>query len=355
MIGTIQIILFFCHQCNNTLTFSRVFGKIISERACLLSSGTKIKKIKNYYSLLGRKCYELRKPDLVEKEIKKDKSGDPPGVIRQRVISSYKPYHQSTDVGSGMHPRFSVNNTEVLTDTEVDVHVASLLDMCNRMTERMARSNKDVQSLHLVQYFADECKEIPGIGPLKSQMMIQLFALFGLVPLEYYTFLPVHLNGGPGRFLKEEMGWIPGRNKNLLEWNVKIVSELQALYNKEFTYNMFENAACEISRNTFPNDLSYKIPSISEDPIRQKHISFDFKNERLQFYFRVDGNRSNNWRLQMYAGGKNKINVFATDKKGEPYLLSWTRAKSNGLLSRSTDVQVNLKQLWRLDNVLKSD
>ncbi len=158
VIGTIQIILFFCHQCNNTLTFSRAFSEIISERASLKKSGSKLKRINNYYSLLGRKCYEIRKPEIKEKRIKKDTSGDCSGVVRQRITSEYKSYEQSTDVGSGIHPRFTVSETSVFTDTEVDVHVASLIDICNQMSGRMASSTRDVERLHLVQYFANECK-----------------------------------------------------------------------------------------------------------------------------------------------------------------------------------------------------
>ena len=317
-----------------------------------MSSGSKTKRIKNYYTLLGRSCYDIRKPERVEKKIKEDKSDDSIEVKRQRILSNYKPYEDSTDVGSGRHPRFVVSETPVFTDTEVDGHVESLLDLCNKMRQRMEKSNSDVEILHKVQFFATECQTIPGIGPLKGQMMVQLFALFGLVPLEYYTFLPVHLNGGPGRFMREEMGWNSCEDKNLLKWNTEIVSEMQALYNKEFTYNMFENAACELSRNKSPHDLYYKIPSISKNPQDPKSISIDFVKGRLQFYFRVDGNRGNNWKLQMFAGGKNKINVFATNRKGDPYLLEWPRAKSNGLLVRATKVRVNLKQLWGLDNAI---
>ena len=239
----------------------------------------------------------------------------------------------------------------------MDAHVEAILDLCNQMSDRMSRSHHDVVSLQLVHVFADEfSKLIPGIGPIKSQMMVQLCALFGLVPLEYYTFIPMHLNGGPGKFMVNEMGWDKTSNKNLLEWNVQIVTEMQTLYNKEFTYNMFENAACEISRRSPPNDLHFSIPSIMEDP-NQKNCAFlNYTNKRLQFFFRVNGNRSNNWRLQMYAGGKNKIALFGNTRIGrkDSFMLSWTRAQSNGFLARSTNVKVNLNVLRSLDNSILS-
>jgi len=218
------------------------------------------------------------------------------------------------------------------------------------MNERKKRTNRDIESLHVVQFFALLFQKIPGIGPLKSQMMIQLCALFGLVPFDYYTFLPMHLEGGPGKFMTEEMGWDKCVTKHLLEWNAGIVSQMQLLYNKEFTYNFFENATCEISRKSPPDDLYFQVPSIDEDMKMKNRLSLHYENKRLQFFFRVDGNRSNKWKLQMYAGGKNKINIYPVSNQGGPSLMEWSRAQSNGRLARSTKIRVNLKYLWTLDN-----
>ena len=309
-----------------------------------------MKKINDYYHLLGKTCYEIRKPEIVEKKVCKDKSGIPKDDVRKQILEDYPSYEESTDVGNGLHPRFVTSNTPLLPTDEVNETVEFLLTLCNEMNDRTKRSNRDEESLHLVQFFAQKCQDIPGIGPLKSQMMIQLCALFGLVPLEYYTFLPMHLKGGPGVFMTEEMGWDKSVDKHLLEWNTKIVSQMQLLYNKEFTYNMFENAACEISRLNPPDDLYFQIPSIDEDAKLKNRLSLCFATKRLQFYFRVDGNRNNNWKLQMYAGGKNKINIFQGANQRGACLMEWTRAKSNGRLARSTKIRVNLKYLWTLDN-----
>jgi hypothetical protein len=122
---------------------------------------------------------------------------------------------------------------------------------------------------------------------------------------------------------------------------------------------MFENAACEIARKDPPKDLYYNIPTLekckSKDPkYNSNRVSINFDKKRLQFFFRVDGNRNNSWRLQMYAGGKNKINLFGSQKEEEnnQTLFRWTRAKSNGCLSVTTNVGINTKLLWKLDNVL---
>ena len=81
----------------------------------------------------------------------------------------------------------------------------------------------DEEMLHRVNYFTAECMKINGIGSLRGQMMVQLCALFGLVPLHFYTYLPIHLNGGPGHFMKDGMNWGKGNRKsNLLRWNADI-------------------------------------------------------------------------------------------------------------------------------------
>jgi hypothetical protein len=114
---------------------------------------------------------------------------------------------------------------------------------------------------------------------------------------------------------------------------------------------MFENAACEISRARPKNDVHFAIPSVRKDPNAKNQVMLDYEQMRLQFYFRVDGNRNNNWRLQMFAGGKNKISVFGNPLKGkkDPFLFTWTRAKSNGYLAKNATIIVNMKALMMLD------
>lgn len=350
VIGTIEIILFFCHQCNNTMTFSRAFRSLLQDRR------NNPKRTRNYYSELGKRCYEIKKEDTIKRKLEEDKSDRPRDTVLNELRLNYPAYSVAKDVGGGSHPRFVPSQCTVFNKVSVDAHVETILDLCNQMSTRMSRSHHDVVSLQIVHEFAVEFGKIPGIGPIKSQMMVQLCALFGLVPLEYYTFLPMHLNGGPGKFMVNEMGWHKTADKNLLEWNVQIVTEMQTLYNKEFTYNMFENAACEISRRSPPDDLHFAIPSIMIDPNDKKSAFLNYTNQRLQFFFRVDGNRSNNWRLQMYAGGKNKIAVFGNSRIGrkDPFMMSWTRAQSNGRLARSTKVNINLNVLRSLDKSILS-
>ena len=96
------------------------------------------------------------------------------------------------------------------------------------------------------------------------------------------------------------------RNFHTYFW---LVSWLQALYNKEVTYNFFENGGCEIGRLHPPNDLYFLIPNPTK--VKKGLIQFNHNAHRLQFFFRVGGNRLNDWRIQMFAGGSNKIDLFS--------------------------------------------
>jgi hypothetical protein len=100
VIGTIQIILFFCHQCNNTITFSRAFLGLLQDRR------NNPKKTKNYYSELGKRCYEIKKEDTIKRKLEQDKSDRPRETILNDLLLNYPAYSDATDVGGGSHPRF---------------------------------------------------------------------------------------------------------------------------------------------------------------------------------------------------------------------------------------------------------
>ena len=287
---------------------------------------------RSLYEELGKACYNIRKAERYE-----------PG-------KPYPQYANSHDVGSGENPRFSTSCVEVFTHEQLQAATKKLMEICHEMSIRMADTHNDIQKLLVAQQFALECQDaMVGIGPIKGQMMVQLCALFGIVPLDFYTFLPIHLKGGPGVFMKEMMNWEKSHSKCLLQWNVDIVSKLQQIYNKEVTYNLFENGGCEIGRKNTPNDLYFLIPNATKE--KQGRIKFMFNTSRLQFFFRVDGNRSNDWRVQMFAGGSNKIILFCDKKNKLEPVLEWPRAKSNEMISTSSKLNVNWRSLTKLDKV----
>ena len=207
------------------------------------------------------------------------------------------------------------------------------------MSQKDHSQMTDMEKLYSVQAFSVFLHgQIRGIGCLRSQMIIQLCSLFGLISLNYYTCIPMHLSGGgPETFLTSLMGWRKEDDKSLLQWNVDIVQEIQDMTSKEFTYNFFENSTCEIARHLIPYDVFFNLPQLVYSSV-SKEIFVDDSKRRLQICFRVDGNRNNEWNLQGYAGGKKKIIIFADDcnKHKKKPLLQWPRQKRNGLIPLSS-------------------
>ena len=104
-----------------------------------------------------------------------------------------------------------------------------------------------------------------GIGPVRASHLIQLASLLGVIPLYYYVFLPSHLEGGTGTFLKEELGFdnIHKSDKDtLLEKHTLEMNQLNDIYGYNFTSNMFENMCCILGRgeNKATYDIYYYLP-----------------------------------------------------------------------------------------------
>ena len=46
-----------------------------------------------------------------------------------------------------------------------------------------------------------ELLKLDGIGKVRATHLIQLSALLGLIPLQFYVYLPAHMEGGTGEFM----------------------------------------------------------------------------------------------------------------------------------------------------------
>ena len=162
------------------------------------------------------------------------------------------------DVGAGKGPRYQPSCAEF-----VKLYVEEMIELNIQASSNMRslKQGDDLRKLIEVQRYTLRLQVFESIGPVRSQAICQLTALFGLIPLDFYSYLPMHLSGGPGNFLRDLMGFDTNfeskvkENNALLEWNVKTVTTLQKLYNKELTYNKFENLTCEISRQNMKNDF----------------------------------------------------------------------------------------------------
>ena len=170
---------------------------------------------------------------------------------------------QKKDIGSGKYQRFQPSCTQVFTEIEVNTTVDLILDLIDHYTSRNITALSDKDKLVLVGELTAKLEDgIKGIQVLRGQMIVQLCALFGLLPLDFYTHIPMHVSGGgPKAFMFNLMKW--NETDSLLDWNVSIVNDLQDLFNNELTYNMFENATCEIGRSGRAEDVYFFLPKLA--------------------------------------------------------------------------------------------
>jgi len=244
------------------------------------------------------------------------------------------------DVGAGKGPRYQPSCAEFLDELVVKLYVKEMLELNIQASSNMRSLNQgdDLRKLIEVQRYTSCLQMFQSIGPVRSQAICQLTALFGLIPLDFYSYLPMHLSGGPGNFLRDLMGFDTNfdskvkENNALLEWNVKTVTTLQKLYNKELTYNKFENVTCEISRQNVTNDFFYYLPWLDEN-------GTCIVPERLQLFFRVHGNKTNQWSLEAFDGKKRHC-IFSDNPRNSP-LLKWERSSNNGAVKMTHNLKIN--------------
>ena len=328
----IQIILFFSHQCNTTLCFIEAVQTLISDAELM---DTMSKRKISFYRILGEICIHRRRET-------------PPGV-------PIKDIETMKDVGCGSNPRYQPSNTTFLSEETVNEYVKYIADTCSSHSEKMSRCYKVADKLKLVVSFTESMKELTGIRDVKSQAICQLCALFGIIQLDFYTYIPMHNGGGREIFMSNLMNFQTSvgakkkeREEEIIDWNINQVSEIQDLYNKEFTYNMFENLTCEIVRGNTAYDLFFKMYHLKV--CDGKQIILD-RNKRLQLFFRVNGRQSCNWVLEGFSG-KSKFYLFAERHSSKAALLRWERA-SNGHIRKNVRLQIGKEGLALIQNIFK--
>lgn len=268
----INFVLFFGHQCNTTVT-------IVSAMLCIIENNvTKCGSSKvTLYAQLAKTCCVLK------------------GQKNNKNI----------DVGCGINNRHQPSNNRVYTKEEVYSYVFFL----NNTFEDYTRRSNKIQHQMCCERFElfmslnnALVKELPGIGHLRATHIILMAALMGLLPLEFYVYVPMHLNGGPGTFMKEEMGWnstLYGAQNDvmLVKWTVTTMKELQFLFTTEYTPNMNENASCILGRKTKKYDTHYFLPWY-DSSLNQ------LTEPKMQLHFRLNGRKSNHWHVETHDGLK---------------------------------------------------
>lgn len=273
-------VLFFSHQCNGTYVFVRAMMNIITEEG-----GTST-PTKSLYYRLTEQCCELKKIDFNGGEVK--------------------------DVGCGPFPRHQTSNNQVFDGDQLSLVITKLNVLFANFGKQMKETNKkdDKDKYRIVQELMYKLSaktsrfKIPGHGELRAMHLIQLSALIGILPLGFYVYTPMHLTGGPKKYLEQLHNYRTptnmGEAEGLLEWTVRENQELQKHFTSEFTGNMHENAACIIARGNIKKDIIYQLPWY------QSRNSNIFKSI-CQLMFRVNGYGKNDWTLECYSGGNRSV------------------------------------------------
>ena len=223
------------------------------------------------------------------------------------VSKSIQIKNKEKDVGSGNHNRHSPSSNSTLNAKDRKGILKFMISTYASFTEKMT-SKKKTTFRDKLQLFADLQKllsdRIPGIADVRSMHLIVLSALVGILPLEFYIYVPMHYSCAPKKFLDNEMDY---QNYNhskedktnqdkLLSWTANEMKELQLHFSKNFTPNMLENTACIISRTNAKKDVFYCLPWYD-------HTTNQLTAADIQLCFRLKREETRNvWKLEAFDG-----------------------------------------------------
>jgi len=112
------------------------------------------------------------------------------------------------NVGAGKFPCYQTSCAKFFHEASVKKHEDATIALHIEQDSNMFRLKQrdDLGKLKEVQHFALGLQVIPKIGgPIRTQAIVQLSALCGLVSLDFYSYLPTHLSGRPGYFLPDTL------------------------------------------------------------------------------------------------------------------------------------------------------
>ena len=275
----LSFVLFFGHQCNTTVV-------VMQAMIDLLRIPTLYQDEKSLYSNLVAQCKNIK------------------GITKD------------VDVGCGPFNRFSPSNTRSFNDERANEICEQLNNWFGTATHRIQKiqSSKKlcpVDVFECYQELSNNLSKIDGVKFLRASHIIQLSSLLGLIPLQYYVYLPVHSGGGTGDFFCNEFGYTYSKdNTTIFQKYINELSSLQGIYGQNFTSNMFENLACILGRGKPRKDIYYFLPWICKDSDRNPVID-QVTHMQLTFYIKVQD--INNISLVCKSNSKESI-VISTQK-----------------------------------------
>lgn len=291
--------VFFAHQCNASTTIVAAMKQIVTSHL----QSTKENGKENLYSKLVKSCCMIKK---------------------------LKYNGSNKDVGSGSVNRFQCSNNQVYDDVHLQGIITSLRHKFQEYSDRMSNTSNSKQKYLLFSSLIEEIDRdnelFPGIGKFRASHLVQLSSLIGLLPLEFYTYVPLHATGGTWEFLKNTMniGSIININGStcrdeLIEWTVTEMKKLQSFFTKEYTPNMNENLHCILGRKLHKKDVMYLLPWIDKAKRQLTCPS-------IQYVFRVNSHNSNKLYLECFDG--TSIRTIIGDggllkRKNDKFELDW--------------------------------
>ena len=305
---TLELGLFFAHQCNATSTICeamiRLTGSPVELRRCRYSGTTTGRS--TLYHALAKMCKDIR--------------------------SSAK----DVDVGCAANPRFSPTNNSLFSEHEVNKYCNGLGVLCESARDSMislkssqTTINGKRERISIVSSLLDQFSNINGIANVRGGMMLAIFSITHILPLSFYIYLPLHFYGGPGVFLQENMCLKKRSGADLETLNSEILDELCGTFNQNVTSAIIEQTMCASARSRLRLDFYYFLPRYVDGNIAtcgRYHIDgkIQHRNKQLQCFFLINGYGNCNWTLEMFDGSKKHI-VFCDNAYKPNCVLSWDR------------------------------
>ena len=271
----ISFVLFFSHQCNTTIVIVKAMLDIMSQ----------------------------------------DKKRNPQQSLYSMLCDASEVYNEtknSKDVGckGGIYQRFSPSNLLKYSESQVYEAIKDLEIYFAESTSEYHEKEKSkitpADCFKCYRKLQKKVSKLYGFGPIRSSHLIQLAALLGLIPIQFYAYMPAHLVGGTGQF------WI---NEFNFDINKKSESEFDTCYEKEFinlqniygmnlTSNMVENLSCILGRKEPAKDLFYYLPWVTKDEDGNSILS---KDTNIQLTFRLKVKDIRHISLVCKSNGKETI------------------------------------------------
>ena len=289
-----SFVLFFAHQCNSTIS-------LVSAMIYLMKSMLPDTPFEEDISLYSKLSNVFTMFDYNQQ-------------LKKMVSSSRHSHHQS-------------DNLTRYTEEEVFQYIHFL----NKTFAKFSSSMKNIRKQLTIERFqlfnqlkSSIIHELPGFDESRATDMILVSSLVGLLPLDYYINLPMHLFQANGQFMSREMNWNTSSG-DIMMWSLSTIKCLQTHFTNKLTPNMFERATNILGRSDESQqyDIHFYFPWYNS-------VSNQFTAPKMQFYFRMNGLCNNDWKLEVFNGS-----AIVTLQSSQYSVIVYSKNPNNMIANRS--------------------